>query len=68
MTSCAGDAQGNQVGLALMDRGSRKVGTQLEVYAGSARARGINANKTTIGTRLPVPQPLRIVSRFPKRG
>lgn len=66
VTSCAGDAQGNQVGLALMDRGSRKVGTQLEVYAGSARARGIDASKTTIGTRLPVPQPLRIVSRFPK--
>ncbi|MCY4248563.1 MAG: glycine cleavage system aminomethyltransferase GcvT [Chloroflexi bacterium] len=68
VTSCAGDAQGNQVGLALMDRGSRKVGTRLEVYAGSARARGIDASKTTIGTRLPVPQPLRIVSRFPKRG
>lgn len=68
VTSCAGDAQGNQVGLALMDRGSRKVGTRLEVYAGSARARGIGASKTTIGTRLPVPQPLRIVSRFPKRS
>lgn len=68
VTSCAGDAQGNQVGLALMDRGSRKVGTRLEVYAGSARARGIDASKTTIGTRLPVPQPLRIVSRFPKRS
>ncbi len=68
VTSCAGDAQGNQVGLALMDRGSRKVGTRLEVYAGSARARGIDASKTAIGTRLPVPQPLRIVSRFPKRS
>ncbi len=66
VTSCAGDAQGNQVGLALMDRGSRKVGTRLEVYAGSARTRGIDASKTTIGTRLPVPQPLTIQPAFKK--
>ena len=67
VTSCAGDAQGNQVGLALMDRSSRKVGTRLEVYAGSARARGIDPGSTSIGNRLPVPQPLTIVSRFPRR-
>ena len=66
VTSCAADAQGNQVGLALMDSGSRKVGTRLEVYAGSARTRGIDASRTSIGTRLPVPQPLTIQPAFKK--
>ena len=66
VTSCAADAQGKQVGLALMDSGSRKVGTRLEVYAGSARTRGLDASKTSIGTRIPVPQPLTIQPAFKK--
>ncbi|MCY4464760.1 MAG: glycine cleavage system aminomethyltransferase GcvT [Chloroflexi bacterium] len=68
VTSCSSDTEGFQVGLALMERSSRKVGTQLAVFAGAARARALADSDLSLTQRVPVPQPLRIVSRFPKRS
>ena len=67
VTSCASDSTGFQVGLALMERSSRKVGTELAVFAGSARGQALANTDLSLSQRVPVPQPLRIVSRFPKR-
>ncbi len=67
VTSCNIDSEGNQTGQALLDRGQRKVGTQLAVFAGSARAKPIKPAQLSLGKRAPLPQPLTVISRFPRR-
>lgn len=67
VTSCNIDSQGFQLGQALMGRGFRKPGTQLAVFAGAGRAKPTNYAELTIGSRAVVPQPLTILTRFPRR-
>lgn len=67
VTSCNIDAAGNQVGQALMERGYRKPGTQLSVFAGAGRAKPTNYAELALGARATMPQPLTILTRFPRR-
>ena len=67
VTSCNIDAEGFQLGQALMDRGFRKPGTQLAVFAGAERAKPVNYAELAIGKRAAMPQPLTILTRFPRR-
>lgn len=67
VTSCSIDADGGQTGQALMQRDVRKPGTKLAMFAGSARAKARELSSLSIGQRVAMPEPITIVSRFPKR-
>ena len=67
VTSCNIDSAGYQLGQALMERGFRKPGAQLSVFAGAGRAKPTNFAKLAIGGRATMPQPLTILTRFPRR-
>ena len=67
VTSCNIDSEGFQLGQALMERGFRKPGTQLSVFAGSARAKAADFGNLSIGKRVKMPEPLTILTRFPRR-
>ena len=67
VTSCSIDGDGYQLGQALLDRGSRKVGAALAVFAGAARAKPVDFSRLGRGARVKLPEPLKIVSRFPRR-
>ncbi|MCY3978853.1 MAG: hypothetical protein OXG23_12205, partial [Chloroflexi bacterium] len=67
VTSCNIDSDGYQLGQALLDRGFRKPGTQLAVFASAGRAKPVDIGRLRLGKRVTMPQPLTILSRFPKR-
>ena len=67
VTSCSIDTEGYQLGQALMNMDYRKQGTQLSVFAGSARAKAKDLSNLAIGNKVTMPEPVTIVSRFPKR-
>ena len=67
VTSCNIDSDGYQLGQALMDHGFRKPGTQLAVFASAGRAKPVDIGGLSLGKRVTLPQPLTILSRFPKR-
>jgi len=67
VTSCNIDVDGYQLGQALMDRAFRKPGTALSVFAGAARAKSTDFASLSLGARVKMPEPLTILSRFPKR-
>ncbi len=67
VTSCNIDSEGYQLGQALMERGYRKPGTQLAVFASAGRAKPTNYAELVIGGRATMPQPLTILTRFPRR-
>ncbi len=56
VTSCSIDSEGYQLGQALLKDGSRKVGSQIGVFSGSAAGRA-----------KPEPEAACIISRFPER-
>lgn len=67
VTSCNIDSDGYQLGQALMERGFRKPGTQLAVFASAGRAKSVDIGGLSLGKRVTLPQPLTILSRFPRR-
>ena len=67
VTSCNIDSDGYQVGQALMEKGFRKVGTQLALYAGASRAKTTNLGSLSLSERIKVPEPVTILTRFPRR-
>ncbi len=67
VTSCNIDTDGYQLGQALIERTFRKPGTKLAVFAGAGRAKPSNYAELAIGSRAVVPQPLTILTRFPRR-
>ena len=67
VTSCNIDAEGWQVGQALLERGFRKPGTALAVYAGASRAKVTDLGSISFSQRIKVPEPVTILSRFPRR-
>ena len=67
VTSCSIDSDGSQTGQALMQKDVRKVGAKLAVFAGSARAKASEFGSLSIGQRVTMPEPITIISRFPKR-
>lgn len=67
VTSCSIDTEGYQLGQAYLKKEFRKRGTQLAVYAGSARTKAGDFGNLRMGDRAPMPEPITILSRFPKR-
>ncbi len=67
VTSCNIDADGYQIGQALMERAFRKRGSQLSVFAGAARAKATDYGNLALGKRVKMPEPLTVLSRFPRR-
>jgi hypothetical protein len=45
----------------------RKVGTQLAVFPGTARAKASHLANLKLGDKTTMPEPVTILSRFPKR-
>ncbi|MCE2472287.1 MAG: hypothetical protein J4G18_10395, partial [Anaerolineae bacterium] len=67
VTSCNIDSEGYQLGQALMEKGFRKVGTQLALYAGTARAKTTDLGNLSLSERIKMPEPVTILTRFPRR-
>ena len=67
VTSCNIDSEGFQLGQALMQKEFRKRGLRLSVFAGSARTKVASLGNLSIGKRVAMPEPVTILSRFPKR-
>lgn len=67
VTSCNIDVEGYQVGLALMERGFRKTGAQLALYAGAARAKVTDLGQVSLSQRIKMPEPITLLTRFPRR-
>ncbi|MCY3832044.1 MAG: serine hydroxymethyltransferase [Chloroflexi bacterium] len=67
VTSCNIDSEGFQLGQALMQRDFRKPGTRLSVFAGAGRAKPLDFAELRLGRRVKMPEPLTILSRFPRR-
>ncbi len=68
VTSCSIDSEGYQLGQAFVRNEYKKEGTQLAVFAGSARAKVKSPAELKLGARATVPEPIVVLSRFPKRG
>lgn len=68
VTSCNIDSDGFQLGQALMRKEFRRRGAKLAVFAGSARAKAADLGNLSIGKRVAMPEPVTILSRFPKRN
>ena len=67
VTSCNIDSDGRQTGQVLIQKDHRRPGTKLSVFAGSARAKAKELGSLSIGKRVAMPEPVTIVSRFPKK-
>lgn len=67
VTSCNIDTEGFQLGQALMEMGFRKPGTKLVVYAGASRAKVTDLGKLSLSQRIKVPEPITLLTRFPRR-
>ncbi|MGB1289019.1 MAG: glycine cleavage system aminomethyltransferase GcvT, partial [Aggregatilineales bacterium] len=67
VTSCSVDSDGYQLGHAYIKREFRFRGTALSVFAGSARAKVKSISQTKIGDKVTMPEPVKVISRFPKR-
>jgi len=67
VTSCSIDSEGYQLGQALMNKDNRSRGTQLAVFAGSARSKAKDMSNLSIGQKVSIPEPITIQSRFPSK-
>lgn len=67
VTSCSIDSDGYQLGQVLLQMDYRKTGTQLAVFAGSGRSKAKDLSNLSIGKKVNMPEPVTIVSRFPKK-
>ncbi len=67
VTSCSIDSEGYQLGQAYVQKGHTKSGTQLGVFAGSGRSKPMSFEGVGLGKRLVTPEPVTILTRFPKR-
>ncbi|MBE2182690.1 MAG: serine hydroxymethyltransferase [Anaerolineae bacterium] len=68
VTSCSLDSEGYQLGQALLKEDIRAEGTTLAVFCSAARTRQDKPLSTLgLGDRAPVPEPIVVLSRFPKK-
>ncbi|MEO1288135.1 MAG: hypothetical protein AAFV93_10235 [Chloroflexota bacterium] len=67
VTSCSVDSEGYQLGQVYLKKDYRKRGTQLAVFAGSARAKSTELGALSLGDKTAIPEPITILRRFPKR-
>lgn len=67
VTSCSVDREGYQLGQVYLKKEFRKMGVQLAVFAGSSRAKARSLANLNLGDKTPMPEPVTILRRFPKR-
>lgn len=67
VTSCSIDSEGYQLGHVYLKEGLAQAGTVLAVFAGSARSKAAELGSLKMGDKAPMPEPVVILSRFPKR-
>lgn len=68
VTSCAIDAEGYLLGQAVVPVGMSEPGTPLAVYQLGGGTRPIKAaDRIDLGSRLPMPDPATVLTRFPER-
>ena len=67
VTSCSMDSEGYQLGQVYLKKDHRKKGTQLGVFAGAHRAKESKLSALSFGDKTAVPEPITILTRFPKR-
>jgi glycine hydroxymethyltransferase len=67
VTSCSIDAEGYQLGQVLLKMDYRAAGTQLAVFAGSSRTKTQPISDLKLGDKATMPEPITILSRFPKK-
>ncbi len=67
VTSCSMDGDGYQLGQAYVKLDFAKKDTALAVFAGSARAKNRDLSTLALGDKTPMPEPLTVLSRFPRR-
>ena len=68
VTSCAIDGEGYLLGQAIVPLGMSAPGTPLSVYQMGGGTRPIKgADRTDLGSRLPMPDPAVVLTRFPER-
>lgn len=69
VTSCSIDSEGYQLGQAYLKEEFQAEGTPLQVFAGAARTKlSKDFGALTLGDKAPVPVPVTVLSRFPKKG
>ncbi|MBZ0290375.1 MAG: hypothetical protein K8I30_22305, partial [Anaerolineae bacterium] len=67
VTSCSIDSEGYQLGQVYLKDEFGAEGSEIAVFAGSARLKNGKApGELTIGDRVPMPEPAQVLSRFPK--
>ncbi|MGB7340405.1 MAG: serine hydroxymethyltransferase, partial [Phototrophicaceae bacterium] len=67
VTSCSIDSDGYQLGQAYIKIGNRSIGNKLAVFAGSSRAKAHDLSTIGLGDKAPIPEPISVLRRFPKR-
>jgi glycine hydroxymethyltransferase len=66
VTSCSIDAEGYQLGQALIQRDLRKAGTVLGVYSGAERLKPLVIRDLRPGAKATLPEPAVVLTRFPR--
>jgi glycine hydroxymethyltransferase len=68
VTSCAIDAEGYLLGQAIVPLSLKEPGTALNIYQLGGGTRPIKAaERTGLGSTLPMPNPATVLTRFPER-
>lgn len=67
VTSCSIDSEGYQLGQVYLKRDYLEPGTKLGVFAGSAKIKAKEVGSLKIGDKAILPEPITIISRFPKK-
>jgi glycine hydroxymethyltransferase len=66
VTSCSIDSEGYQLGQAYVKLDYTDEGTKLGVFAGASRTKAADMSTLKLGDKLPVPDSVVVLSRFPK--
>jgi len=67
VTSCSIDSEGYQLGQAYVKFEVMAEGTQLGIFAGAGKSKPINLAEANLGGKITIPEPITILSRFPKK-
>ncbi len=67
VTSCSIDSEGYQLGQAYVKLDSSAEGTSLGIFAGAEKLKPQQFSDVNLGGKVTVPEPVTIISRFPKK-
>jgi glycine hydroxymethyltransferase len=67
VTSCSIDSDGYQLGQAYVKFEFMTEGTQLGIFAGAGKSKPLSLSDANLGSKITVPEPVTVLSRFPKK-